>query len=178
MSSKERIDPNQDEEALTEAEEELFEEGEDDDDATNVSPVRVPSPEVITLPSGEALTAQETEEITSKTRARVIMVAGAPLSGKTTLMYCLFLCFQRGPFANYSFTESRTLMGLERAVGALGHPQWDRQRIRLGRKWRSRPIYIYGCARKENLLQLTSSFVTFLVKYSTGPSIQLRAVAK
>lgn len=115
MSSKEINDLSQEDETLTEGEEDLFEEGEEDgEDGVEIPPIRVPSPEVIMLSSGEALTAQETQEIAAQTRARVIMLAGAQRSGKTTLLYCLFLCFQKGPFANYTFAGSQTLKGFER----------------------------------------------------------------
>jgi GTPase SAR1 family protein len=126
MSSEEIDDLNQDEEELTESEEDLFDEAGEDDDNEGVSPTYVPSSDVIRLHSGEALTPQETDEIASKARARVIMLAGAQGSGKTTLLYCLFLCFQQGPFANYSFAGSQTLTGFERRcwrarTASMGH---------------------------------------------------------
>jgi hypothetical protein len=126
MAPKDIDELNPDEEALTEGEKELFEEGSDEPAEADIQRTQPPH-EVIKLPSGEALSAEETHTIASRSRARVIMLAGAQRSGKTTLLYCLFLCFQKGIFANYSFKNSQTLMGLERRC-------WDARTVSMREK--------------------------------------------
>lgn len=86
----------------------------EDVEADATPPETVPAEEIFSISSGEALTSPETAEITSRARAQVILLAGAQESGKTTLLASLFWCFQRGPFAQFSFSDSFTLMGLER----------------------------------------------------------------
>ena len=50
---------------------------------------------VIHLSSGKAMTYEEAYSITAAARTRLIVLAGAPGSGKTTLMAALFHAFQR-----------------------------------------------------------------------------------
>lgn len=162
MASKKTDNLDPDEEALTEGEEKLFEEGEDDsiepeeDEGSKTSSRTKPPPEVIKLYSGEALNAEETQEIAAKKRARVVMLAGAQKSGKTTLMYCLFLCFQKGPFANYTFASSRTLTGFERRC-------WDARTISM----RETPDTLRTEVEEQNYLHLT------LRKKGKAPSVDL-----
>lgn len=131
MSTQTPDEDEHDDEKLTEGEEELFdEEGEEADSTDNLDdafPATVTSSEVIILPSGEALTSIETGEIAAQARPRVIMLAGAQRSGKTTLLASLFQCFQRGPFAKYLFSDSRTLKGFERRC-------WPSRTASMGRK--------------------------------------------
>jgi hypothetical protein len=66
------------------------------------------------LPEGAELDLPGAERVARAGLARVILVAGAPDSGKTTLLAGLYECFQRGPFAGYVFQGSETLSALER----------------------------------------------------------------
>lgn len=66
-----------------------------------------------TLLPGKALTLKDVYEITALSRARVILLAGMPKSGKTTLIASLFHAFQRGPLAGFAFAGSRTLLGFD-----------------------------------------------------------------
>lgn len=68
----------------------------------------------VALHSGEALTIAESREITRARETSVVVVAGSPGSGKTTLIASLFHCFQRGPFAGFLFAGSDTCVGLDR----------------------------------------------------------------
>lgn len=69
--------------------------------------------ESIDLHTGKALTAQEAYRITAARQVQLLMIAGAVGSGKTTLIASIFHCFQRGPFANYLFAGSDTLLGFD-----------------------------------------------------------------
>jgi hypothetical protein len=68
----------------------------------------------VALPSGEALTLAESRELTLARETSLVVVAGSPDSGKTTLVASIFHCFQRGPFAGYIFAGSNTSVGLDR----------------------------------------------------------------
>lgn len=104
-------------------------------DVISDTPEVIFTEEVVQISSGEALTSSETAEITNRTRTPVILLAGDQESGKTTLLASLFWCFQRGPFAEFSFCDSRTLMGLERRswksrTASMGSvPEIDRSKL-------------------------------------------------
>ncbi|WP_425399277.1 TRAFAC clade GTPase domain-containing protein [Aeoliella sp.] len=68
----------------------------------------------VALYSGEALTIAESRQITCARETSLVVVAGSPGSGKTTLIASLFHCFQRGPFAGFMFAGSDTCIGLDR----------------------------------------------------------------
>ena len=70
--------------------------------------------EYIDLFSGEDLDLAAARKITRGHMARVVVIAGEPDSGKTTLLACLNDLFQAGPYAGYLFAGSRTLVGFER----------------------------------------------------------------
>lgn len=65
------------------------------------------------LPLGKALTAREASNITAASRTRLIVLAGAVGSGKTTLIASIFHCFQKTSFAGYYFAGSDTLIGFD-----------------------------------------------------------------
>jgi hypothetical protein len=68
----------------------------------------------IDLPGGGDLSLQAAEEITRAAVSRVIVLAGAADSGKTTCLASVYECFQRGPVGGYAFAGSHTLLGFER----------------------------------------------------------------
>ncbi len=68
---------------------------------------------VIHLPSAKAMTYEEAYSITAASRTRLIVLAGAPRSGKTTLVAALFHAFQRGNFGDYWFSQCATLLGFD-----------------------------------------------------------------
>lgn len=68
---------------------------------------------VIHLPSANAMTYEEAYSITAASRTRLIVLAGAPRSGKTTLVAALFHVFQRGRFGEYWFSKCATLLGFD-----------------------------------------------------------------
>lgn len=68
----------------------------------------------VALNPGEALTIAESREITCARETSLVVVAGSPGSGKTTLIASLFHCFQRAPFAGFMFAGSATCLGLDR----------------------------------------------------------------
>lgn len=63
---------------------------------------------------GDYLTEATARVVTRRSLTRVILLAGEPDSGKTTLLASLNDAFQKGPFAGYVFAGSLTLPGLER----------------------------------------------------------------
>jgi hypothetical protein len=69
-------------------------------------------------------------------RARVIVLAGAVRSGKTTILTSLFESFASGPFAGLRFAGSRTLPGFEQLCHlsriASGREEADTPRTPLG----------------------------------------------
>jgi hypothetical protein len=70
--------------------------------------------EVINLPSGEALSPEEASLITRAHESRVVLIAGAHASGKTTLLASLYERFQVGPFGGFHFAGSNTLVAFEK----------------------------------------------------------------
>jgi hypothetical protein len=66
------------------------------------------------LPEGADLDLAAAERVARAGLTRVVLIAGAPDSGKTTLLAALYESFQRGPFAGYLFAGSETLPALER----------------------------------------------------------------
>ncbi|MGH7263436.1 MAG: TRAFAC clade GTPase domain-containing protein, partial [Candidatus Rokuibacteriota bacterium] len=66
------------------------------------------------LPEGAELDLPDAERVARAGLTRVVLIAGAPDSGKTTLLAGLYECFQRGPFAGYVFRGSETLSAIER----------------------------------------------------------------
>src|SRR5687767_14635843 len=65
------------------------------------------------LPDGEALTAQRATAITAAAPTRVVILAGAEDSGKTTLLTSLYEKFLQGRFADHLFAGSATLPAYE-----------------------------------------------------------------
>ena len=68
----------------------------------------------VELPSGEALGVVALEEFLRWRLAKFITIVGEKDSGKTTLICSLYDRFLKGVFSDFAFSESRTLVGLER----------------------------------------------------------------
>jgi hypothetical protein len=94
-------------------------------------------PDVVQLPSGDALDLLTAAQVTAAFDARVIVIAGAEASGKTTLITTIYEAFQAGPFAGFRFAGSRTLVGFEqrchRARIASGAAAADTDRTKVER---------------------------------------------
>ncbi|KKN14733.1 hypothetical protein LCGC14_0993150 [marine sediment metagenome] len=73
----------------------------------------------VPLPVGEALRPSEATRITCSVPTNVIVLGGAEKGGKTTLISSLYERFVLGPFSEYSFAGSATLMGFEK-ISHLG----------------------------------------------------------
>ena len=67
----------------------------------------------VELPSGDALSAEEANQTTRSSVARVIVPVGLVGVGKTTLLSEIYERFREGPFAGHRFAWSRTLHGFE-----------------------------------------------------------------
>ncbi len=67
------------------------------------------------LPDGYELGIAEARRITAAQEARVVVLAGEPAAGKTTLVACLYEKFCEGHFASLQFKGSNTLLAFERA---------------------------------------------------------------
>ena len=67
----------------------------------------------VALPSGDALSAEEANQTTRSSVARVIVPVGLAGVGKTTLLSEIYERFRAGPFAGHLFAWSRTLHGFE-----------------------------------------------------------------
>jgi hypothetical protein len=93
--------------------------------------------ELVDLPRGEGyrLDSGGANEITTRAPTNVILFAGTAESGKTTLLATLYLLFQKGPFASFSFAGSRTLVGFEQRVhnarlaSNLSKPRTERSKV-------------------------------------------------
>lgn len=67
----------------------------------------------VALFAGTDLSAEQARAVMAGSLCRVVVVAGMPKSGKTTLMATLYELFQMGPFAGYHFAGSRTQLAFE-----------------------------------------------------------------
>jgi hypothetical protein len=78
-------------------------------------PSESPAPsKIVDLPSGEDLDFDLANTIMAAVITRVIVLAGAVKSGKTTVLASIHEKFQEGDFAGYIFAGSDTLAGFER----------------------------------------------------------------
>ncbi len=68
----------------------------------------------IQLSPGTALNAAESRSITSAYPTQLVVFAGSEDSGKTTLLLSIYESLNKGPFADYLFAGSRSLVGFER----------------------------------------------------------------
>lgn len=68
----------------------------------------------VELPSGGDLTPDDAAGITIAFLTRLVLVAGEAESGKTTLLTTIYEKFNEGPFANFLFAGSATLVGWEK----------------------------------------------------------------
>lgn len=66
------------------------------------------------IPSGEAFTEEGADNITKQFETKVVIIAGPPDSGKTTIITSLYEEFQGGPYSGYIFAGSSSLIGFER----------------------------------------------------------------
>lgn len=109
----------------------------------------------ISLHAGEALTIDESREITCARETSLIVVAGSPGAGKTTLIASLFHCFQRGPFAGFMFAGSDTCIGLDRrcflgrTVSRGVRPDMERTKVGIGQR------LIHFRVRREDLSEMS-----------------------
>lgn len=69
--------------------------------------------EMTDLPLGRPLGLDGAHAITRAQFTPIVLLAGPARSGKTTLIASVHECFQWGPFADYAFAGSRTLLGFE-----------------------------------------------------------------
>lgn len=129
MDEKTSYEPKADElSALDDEEEEEEEETEEGiEDDTQTTDERVADEAFVRLAAGAPLRASETETIRRHRRTRLVVLAGDGKSGKTTFLASIFLRFQQGPFADYLFAGSHTLMGFEARC-------WPSRAASLGRK--------------------------------------------
>jgi hypothetical protein len=89
----------------------------------------------VQLHSGEALDLASAPQVTAAFDTRLVVIAGAEASGKTTLITTIYEVFQNGPFAGLFFAGSKTLVGFEqrchRARVASGAPSADTDRTKI-----------------------------------------------
>lgn len=70
----------------------------------------------VILQSGEELQLENLHSITFRYPTKRIFVIGDSESGKTTLLVRLYNSFQQGPFENFMFAGSNTILGFERRI--------------------------------------------------------------
>jgi hypothetical protein len=64
---------------------------------------------------GYELTVEEASEVTAEHEAKVIVLAGEPDAGKTTLLATIYELFSKGDVPEYSFAGTQTILAFERA---------------------------------------------------------------
>jgi Double-GTPase 2 len=64
---------------------------------------------------GYELTVDEASEVTAEHEAKVIVLAGEPDAGKTTLLATIYELFSKGDVPEYSFAGTQTILAFERA---------------------------------------------------------------
>lgn len=110
-------------------------EGDGTEEATESNENQIQEDSIDLLP-GRALTTQEAFRITSATQTKLILIAGAVGSGKTTLIASIFHCFQNGSFGDYLFAGSDTLLGFDErchlARTASGRSTANTERTKAG----------------------------------------------
>lgn len=79
-----------------------------------VTPAPITNSDFHEWPSAEAMHPENASVLTARSACRIIVVAGAVDSGKTTLLASIYESFQKGPFAGFYFARSETLVGFER----------------------------------------------------------------
>lgn len=83
---------------------------------------------------GYELTVEEASDLTAENEAKVIVLAGEPDAGKTTLLATIYELFSKGEVPGYSFAGTQTILAFERACfpsrTASGNrkPETDRTR--------------------------------------------------
>ncbi len=117
--------------------------------------------EMIDLPDGEALNLEGAKAITQASLTRLIIFAGAPDSGKTTLLTSIYESLQWGPFAGYIFAGSQTLLGFEQRCHfgriASGRMTADTDRTKL--KPGQYPQLLHLRVRAEDLVRPTQDLL-------------------
>jgi hypothetical protein len=98
------------------------------------------------LPGGYELTVSEAGQITSRTEARVVMFAGEPDAGKTTLIATIYELLSGDAIDDFRFAGSETILAFERACFpsriASGNLRPDTVRTR-----HPRPRFYHLCLR-------------------------------
>jgi hypothetical protein len=64
---------------------------------------------------GYELTVEEASDVTAEHEAKVIVLAGEPDAGKTTLLATIYELFSKGDIPEYSFAGTQTILAFERA---------------------------------------------------------------
>lgn len=109
-------------------------------DVAAVLEVQEPVHGAVDLPKGRSMQPDESMEISCARPTRLILVAGAAKSGKTTLLASVYERFIRGPWAGYLFAGCATLLGFERlchlgrAASGRRSPDTDRTKRSQGRQ--------------------------------------------
>lgn len=73
-----------------------------------------PNVAITEIPSGEAITEDGADNIPRQFETKVVIIAGPPDSGKTTIITSLYEEFQGGPYSGFIFAGSNSLIGFER----------------------------------------------------------------
>lgn len=92
--------------------------------AQEVLPAEPEHPPMVNLPEGKKLEPDSAKWITMASPTRLIIVAGAADSGKTTLLAGLYERFNRASFAGYVFAGSYTLPGFEQRCHLARLASW------------------------------------------------------
>ena len=104
----------------------------------------------IDVHSGDVMDLNETIVVTSSSLTRLLILAGLPDYGKTTLLASLFELFQRNKsFANYCFSGSRTLIGFEK-ICHLSRIASERETADTYRTTNIVPKFLHISVKKED----------------------------
>lgn len=149
---------------------------------------QVASVEMIDLPDGEALNLEGAKVITQASLTRLILFAGAPDSGKTTLLTSIYESLQWGPFAGYIFAGSRTLLGFEERchLGRIASERMTADTERTKLEPGQYPQLLHLRVREDNLVRPVQNLLlsdlpgeTFrLAKDSTEECVKLSVLRR
>jgi hypothetical protein len=106
------------------------------EDSVEKAPEDSPEPMGINLFGGDALNDNESLSITRRALTRVVVIAGAQKSGKTTILKTIYDMFQKGQFSGYLFAGSKSMLAFEERCFpsrlASGMPKADTARTQFG----------------------------------------------
>lgn len=121
--------------------------GEDDE---RLEPLGEDASDWLSVPGGYELTVQEADAITGQEPAAVIVFAGEPEAGKTTLLATVYELLSEGSIPGFTFAGTETILAFERACFPSRIAS-NNQKPKTDRTTHMRPRFYHLCVRQESL---------------------------